>query len=279
MSVIWGLNFAVVKAALTEIGPLGLNAFRFPLAALSIAAILRWQGRKLMPGPNAWGMVLLLGVIGHVAYQFCFMYGLALTSAGNAALLLATAPVWVILVAAAFKEERITAPVLSGVLATVVGMVFLIAGGNAELGGDIRGDLLMVGAAVLWSFYTVLGRRAIEKHGALEVTGWTLWVGTPVIIAAGIPELLGTDLGQVSLATWSQIFYAGVFAVAVAYFLWYRAIAAIGQSRTAVYGNLVPVFGLLGAWVWLGETPSSMQLAGVVVILSGVVLVRRRPKS
>ena len=72
--------------------------------------------------------------------------------------------------------------------------------------------------------------------------------------------------------------YAGVFAIAVAYLLWYRGVRTIGQSRTSVYQNLVPVIALAGAWLWLQETPTPQQLVGAAVILAGVVLARRSPR-
>ena len=69
-----------------------------------------------------------------------------------------------------------------------------------------------------------------------------------------------------------------MFAIAVAYLLWYRGVRAIGQSRTSVYQNLVPVIALIAAWFWLSEMPTPQQLAGAGVILAGVVVARRSPR-
>ena len=154
----------------------------------------------------------------------------------------------------------------------------LILGGDRGVGGgDLRGDLLVLGSAVMWAAFTVFGRRAVKRHGALEVTAWTLWVGAPILFAIGVPELVRTDWSTVSVGSWAAVVYAGTLAVSVAYLLWYRAIQRIGQSRTSIYANLVPVVALLVAWAWLGEVPRAIQLIGAGVILGGVAIAWRAP--
>lgn len=288
--LIWGLNFPIMKAALDHVPPLGFNALRFPLAAATLAILLRLQGRRLVPRRRDWGKVVLLGALGHVVFQICFVFSLDLTLTGNAALLLATSPVWVVLLGTAMGRERFNPWALWGSLITLAGMALLIAGGGGGEaagggdgggpGGNRFGDLLMVGAAVSWALYTVLGRRAVKRHGALEVTGWAMWAGAPLVVAAGVPDLWRVGLGSISLAAWGAAAYAGVLAVAVAYLLWYRAVGVLGQSRTAIYQNLVPVVALAAAWLWLNETPGGVQAAGTVVILAGLLVARReRPRA
>lgn len=277
-ALIWGLNFPVVKAVLREIEPLAFNALRFPCAALAIWLLLRIQGRRLMPARKDWRTVMALGAAGHVVFQVCFIYGLDLTLTGNAALLLSTVPVWVLLMSAAAGRERLNPSTLAGAPATLAGMAILVTGGSHETGSARIGDLLVLGAALSWSAYTVFGRRMTRRRGVLEMTAWTLWAGLPFLILMGIPGLLRTDWGAVSAGTWLGIAYAGVFAIAVAYLLWSRGVRTIGQTRTSVYQNLVPVVALAGAWLWLEETPTPQQLVGAAVILAGVVLARRSPR-
>ena len=272
------MNFPVVKAVLREMEPLAFNALRFPCAALAIWVLLKAQGRRLTPARKDWRTVIALGTVGHIVFQVCFIYGLDLTLTGNAALLLSTVPVWVLLISAAVGWERFNLSILAGTLATLAGMAILVTGGSHETGGARIGDLLVLGAALSWSVYTVLGRRMTKRRGVLEMTAWTLWTGLPFIVLMGIPDLLRTDWAAVSAGAWLGVVYAGVFAIAVAYLLWYRGVRAIGQSRTSVYQNLVPVIALAGAWLWLEEMPTPQQLIGAAVILAGVVVARRSPR-
>ena len=82
------------------------------------------------------------------------------------------------------------------------------------------------------------------------------------------------DWSAVPVGIWLGTAYTGIFGIAIAYLLWSRGVRTIGQSRTAVYQNLVPVIALATGWMWLGETPTVQQLAGAAVILSGVAVAR-----
>lgn len=280
--VIWGVNFTVVKVALREIEPLAFNALRFPFAALAVWILLRSQGRRMLPRARDWTRVVWLSVLGHVAYQVFFITGLSITLAGNASLMLSTVPMWIAILSPAMGHERFSWLILGGVSITMAGMTLVILGGSSgmTLGGEtLRGDLFMLGAAVVWALYTVLGRRLVRRNGALEVTAWTLWVGTVALVLIGLPDLLRTDFMAISAGTWLGTAYAGVLAIGLAYFIWYRGVQRLGSSRTAVYSNLVPVVAILTAWLWIGETPRALQLLGAGVILAGIAVVRLAPPT
>lgn len=277
LAAIWGVNFTVVKLVLREISPLGLNALRFPLAAIALGIVVYLRPGRLLPAREDLARVVWLGLLGNVAYQLCFIYGIDWTQAGNASLLLATTPVWTVLLSAAAGHEHPTRLVGAGVLGTLVGMVLVVAGRGDALSltsATLRGDLLMVTASVLWSVYTVAGRDPVERYGAVRMTTWTLWVGTPFLVMLGIPSLSDTALRDVSPAAWAGVVYAGLLSIGVAYLLWYRGVQRLGNNRTAVYSNLVPVAALGTAWVWLGEVPSLLQGLGAAVILLGLTVAR-----
>lgn len=280
LAAIWGVNFSVVKVALVELEPLAFNALRFPLAGLVLWFLLRGRPGPSAPRASDVRRVIVLGLLGNVAYQLCFIFSLDWTLAGNASLLLATTPVWTMMLSHAVGHERLDGRVAAGIVGTLAGIVLVILGRGDELSlgsQTIRGDLLMVLASILWSIYTVGGQTTVGRYGALRMTAWTLWVGTPVIVLMGVPDLVRTDWSGVSVAGWGGVFYAGVLSIGVAYLLWYRGVQRLGNNRTAVYSNLVPVAALITAWLWLGEVPGPLQLAGAAIILGGVSLARLAP--
>jgi len=275
LAAIWGINFSVMKAVLVELEPLALNALRSPLAAAALFLVVSRGRARWVPARSDVPRVLALGVLGNVAYQLCFIYGIDWTMAGNASLLLSTTPVWTVLLSAALGHERPTRWVLAGVLATLVGMLLVVVGrGDALALGSatLRGELLMVLASILWSTYTVLGRAPVARYGSLRMTAWTLWVGTPVLVLLGLPTLRRTELAGVSPAAWLGVAYAGFLSIGLAYLLWYRGVERLGNNRTAIYSNLVPVAALITAWLWLGEVPTPVQLSGAAVILVGLTV-------
>ncbi|HEX6940853.1 MAG TPA: DMT family transporter [Longimicrobiales bacterium] len=278
MALIWALNFSVIKVALAHLSPLAFNALRFPLASLAVWLALRRQGAIPLPRRDDVGRVLALGVLGNVVYQLLFIFGLDRTRAGNAALLLAGSPILTALFSAAFGDERVGARVWAGAAATVVGMALVVLGepGGADIGIDtIAGDLMLVGASVSWSLYTVGSSGLVRRYGPVPVTAWTLWVGAAGITLLGLPDLAAVDWAAVPAASWAAVAFAGVFGIGLAYLLWYNGVRSIGSARTAVYSNLVPVLALVVAWLWLGEVPGGWPIVGAAVILGGVTVARR----
>ncbi|MDG2283128.1 MAG: EamA family transporter [Longimicrobiales bacterium] len=277
LAAIWGVNFSVVKIVLGEIEPLAFNALRFPLAAAVLGWIV-WRGSEdLLPHREDVPRLLLLGALGNVLYQLTFIIGIDWTFAGNASLLLSTTPVWTVILSVTAGHEESNRWVNIGVLGTLLGMALVVIGSGQELslGSEtLRGDLLMIAGSMLWSAYTVVGKRPVSRYGALRVTTWTLWAGTPILVVLGLPGLLRMDFTSVSTGSWLGLVYAGLFAIALAYVLWYRGVQTLGNSRTAVYSNLVPVWALITAWIWLGEQPQGLQLVGAASILFSLTIAR-----
>jgi drug/metabolite transporter (DMT)-like permease len=277
LTVIWGVNFTVIKAALETLEPMAFNALRFPIASAVLLLALRLRGGIPWPERRDLVPVLALGLLGNVAYQLLFIIGIDLTFAGNASLMLATTPVWTLMLSKAIGAEHHGPVVWVGVIGTLLGATMVVVGGGSHVGLSRplpAGDLLTLLAAITWAGYTVGGRNLTRHYGALAVTSWTLWIGTFGLVILGIPSLTRTNLSQISPATWVAVGYAGVFAIAIAYLLWYHGVKVLGPSRTAVYSNLIPVVALVTAAVWLRERPGPFQTAGAIVILLGVWLVR-----
>jgi drug/metabolite transporter (DMT)-like permease len=276
LAVIWGINFAIIKGALVVVPPLVFNALRFPLAALVLLALMLPGRGRVLPARGSRIGPVMLGLLGNVVYQLLFILGVARTSAGNASLLLATSPAWTVLLSFAAGQERPPAPVWIGVAATLTGTILLVtSGGEVGFGlATLQGDLLLIASAVAWAIYTVGSRPLVQRHGAMPVTAWTLWVGTPVLVVLGLPGLVALPAGTLTPGVWGAVAYAGILSISVAYLLWNRGIRRLGNARAALYSNLVPVVALVAAWVTLGERPTAAQLMGAAVILAGLTVTR-----
>ena len=277
LSVIWGVNFSVIKVALREFDPLAFNAIRFMLASLTLFVFLRLQGTIPFPERRHWGRVVFLGLLANIVYQLLFIYGVDRTLAGNAGLVLATTPVWTLILASVSGQEHHGLPVWGGVMTTLGGMVLVVLGGDGGVGlgdGRLVGDLMLVLAAITWATYTVGTQDLAREYGALAVTSWTLWVGTIGLLALGVPSLWSLDVDAISRVGWLGVVYSGVLAIAVAYLIWNHGLEHIGGPRTAAFSNLVPVVALIAAALWLGEDPAPTQIVGVIIIIAGVWIAR-----
>lgn len=280
MVVIWAVNFSVIKVGLDAFEPVAFNGLRFPLAAAVLTVPLLVARRPRLPERQDLARIAGLGVLGHVAYQLLFIHGMDRTRAGNASLLLTGAPVYTAFLSGVLGHDRVPPRAWLGIVATVLGIALVVGGGPAGLSfgaATLTGDLLIMAASVLWALYTVGARDMVRKYGSLAVTTWALWVGAALLFLIGIPELLRAEGGP-PLA-WAAVAYAGLLGIGLAHLLWYRGVRVIGNTRTAVFQNLVPLLALAVAWAWLGEVPTVWQLAGAGVIIGGVTVVRHGVKG
>ncbi|MEX1182396.1 MAG: DMT family transporter [Gemmatimonadota bacterium] len=279
MVVIWGINFSVAKAALTELSPLAFNALRFPLAALVVYVLLRSRGPIDWPAPQDRWRVIGLGILGNAFYQQFFIFGLDRTRAGTASVLLAGTPIVTALLSAMLGHERVTPRAWVGVFATCAGIALVVfaGGGGEQQGGSLLGEALMIAATCSWALYTVGSRDLIGRYGSVRFTAWTLWVGAVILCITGLPALLTTDIASVSGRAWTGVVYSGALSIGVAYLIWYYGVRLIGNTRTATYSNLVPVIALLAAWAHLGEVPLPGQVLGAAIIIGGITIAQARP--
>lgn len=276
--IIWASNFSVVKASLEDFHPLAFNTTRFLLASALLGLIVWATGGSLRFDRRDWPTLIWLGVLGNTAYQVMFIFGIDWTLAGNAALMLATVPIFATLLSVVLGHERVGAGVWVGAVLSFAGIGLVVWGGatSVRFGADtVRGDLTMLAAAFAWSVYTVGSAPLLRKYGTLPVTAMTMWIGGAGLAAVSIPALVSQPWGDVRTWSWIGLLYSGIMAIAVAYLLWYYAVRHLGSSRTSVYSNVIPIVALVIAWLTLGETPGWLQILGASAILGGIVLARR----
>ena len=128
MALIWGVNFPFIKASLSQIPPLAFNAMRFPLAAATVLLVVRWNGPISWPQARDWPRVIALGILGNVLYQAFFIFGVDATLAGNASVLLATIPIWTLMLSTLKGHEKVGWWVWLGITGTLLGMVLVGVG-------------------------------------------------------------------------------------------------------------------------------------------------------
>lgn len=276
--LIWAFNFSAAKFALDDFAPLAFNGIRFILASAFMYVFMRLSGRtRLFFDRRYWLTIVGLGILGHVFYQVLFIFGLDLTLAGNASLMLAMSPVFITLLSVAARHEQVSWVAWVGVVLSFVGVALVVRGGTqavAFAADTVRGDLLVLAAAAGWASYTVGSAPLVRRCGALPVTAATMWVGGFVLVLVSIPSFVAQPWGAVSPAAWAAVIYSGIFAIGVAYLLWYYSVRRLGSTRTGVYSNAIPIVALLIAWLTLGEIPTWLQGVGAAGIVGGAVLAR-----
>lgn len=274
---VWAANFSVVKFALRDMSPLAFNGLRFTLASILLGLFVTLSGRSIAMNRRHWPALIGLGLLGNTVYQVLFIYGIDWTLAGNASLMLAATPIFTTLLSIAFRQERVASMAWTGVVISVVGIGLVVWGGSQAVGfaaDTVRGDLTVLAAAAAWSAYTVGSNPLVRRYGALPVTAVTMWIGGLALFVVSVPSFTMQDWTAVRPTSWLALFFSGAFAIALAYFIWYHSIRQIGNTRTAVYANFIPVVALAIAWLTLSEKPTWLQLVGAAGVVGGTILVR-----
>jgi drug/metabolite transporter (DMT)-like permease len=292
MAMIWGTNYSVVKSAFAELNPQAFNAMRLTIGSTVFLAIIVAMRLRPPPasGPMAsissvfftpaaitsrdWLGLAALGVVGHFLYQYTFVAGLSQTSVANSALLLAATPVIIALITAAIGQERIAPLHWLGAALSMTGIYVVVGQGTGGGGASLRGDLLMAVAVCCWAIYTLGSRPLMTRHSPVGVTGLSMSIGTLLYVLAALPQIRAVDWSAVSRGTWLAIVYSALFALCIAYTIWYAAVREIGSAHTSIYSNLVPLVAMLSAVVFLGEPLGLRKILGAAAVLIGVGLTK-----
>lgn len=294
MTVIWGTNYALVKTALAELHPQAFNVLRLILASCVMVGANLLVRRFHPPDADAargevasifhtparvtgkdWARLAWLGLAGHCIYQYLFIGGLARTSVANSSLLVASSPVVITLFSAmSGTEQRSGALHWAGTLLSLFGIYIVVGRGAHVTAASLQGDLMLLGAVVCWALYTIGARPLMARHSPVGVTALSMLIGTIFYLPLAGPALSRVPWNAVSALTWVKLVYSSLFAICVAYTIWYAAVREIGSARTSVYSNLLPIVALVTAYVWLHEPIGLSKITGAAAVLAGVALTR-----
>lgn len=278
--VLWGVNFPVLKVALSALDPFVLNAVRLSLSAAVLGTLYtyRREGEYLAPMRAVPGQIIGLGLLGFFVFPVVFLLGVARTTAGTAALIMASAPLWTAVIGVTTGIESLSGRGWVGLGVAAVGTAAVVAAGADAVslsGASLAGNALVALAAVFWGAYTALNRRALASTSPLGLTFFGVLVALGPLWLVALPSLGGVAWGSLSAGVWGAVAFAGVFGTGLGFVWWAAGVKAVGASRTAVYNNGVPIVALLLGVLALGESITAVQVGGAALTIVGVTLVRR----
>ena len=279
MSIVWGLNFTAIKGAVSEFQPLTFNTIRFGISSLFLLGLLWLRERSIGVHRKDLARFVLLAIIGNTAYQMFFINGIALTTATNSALILATTPIFIILFGAFLNVEKVTSRIVQGVILSFIGVVMIVLGTGNSLtfsNQSLLGDLLIVANPICWSIYTVLSKPMLKEYSPLKLTAVTMAIGAVPLVLVGIPSLGTQNWAEISTSSWVGLGFSAFLAIGLGYVIWYTGVSRIGSAKTSLYDNLVTVFAVASAWIILSESMTWIQILGAVLVFASLYLVRRK---
>ena len=278
-TILWAGNFVLARGLHKEIPPVSLAFWRWVTAVAALApfalraTVADWQ---LVRRHLAYlSVTALLGV---TMFNTLIYTAGHTTNAINLALIAASSPIFIVLLARLFYGERISATKAIGTLVAVSGVVVLITNGSFSRVLEMTfaiGDVWMLGAAITFAGYNILVKRKPDGMSMQAFLLSTFGLGTLFLLPVYLWEHLAHGPVTLNRSTLLAVLYVGVFASLAAFFAWNRAITIIGTARTAVVYYLTPVFSGIGSSLFLGETISVIHVLSVALIIIGILIANR----
>ena len=273
--VIWGGNFTLQKYLFDRITPGGFLWARYLIMPVCALLLMRWRlGFWLPPLPRKdWMHMAWLGFIGHSLHVGLVTYGIHWSTAFSSSVILACGPIFTLLILRVQGMERLTGAQLAGVTLAFGGVLMFLSdkllGGNWRAGG---GDLVLLIAASLFSYYTVAVKPVMQRHGPVLTMGYaTLLGGLPVMLLS-VPAGIDANWSLLSFWGWVGLFWSVLVSAFLGWLAWGWINTVRGVARSAPLMYLMPPMAGLFAWALSGEHYTWIKVAGAGLTLLGVAM-------
>lgn len=274
-NLFWAGNYVFGKYVVAEMSPVQMTFTRWLIAVFLMFPIAHWIER-----PNwrmvwkQWKILIVMAVLGIVGYNFLLYEALRFTTSMNAALVNSINPAIIVLFSSLILKERISLKNGVGLMISLLGVLLVLTNGHLEQIFHLhfnRGDLYMLLAIVVWTFYSIIGRK-MKDIPTISATAVSVLFGLlimlPFALASGIQYPL-------SKQAFIGILYIGVFPSVGSLIFWNVALREIGPSRAGIFLNLIAVF-TAALSLLLGKTITYVQILGGIFVFIGVYLTSKK---
>lgn len=279
--VVWALAFPFIKISLEELSFINLTIMRFFIVCVAFLAVFfiknklfsRLQKKDIIP-------IFFLGFFGVMVYHFGLNYGEQLVSPGAASLIIATIPVFIVILATIFLKERIGLVKLSGILLALGGVIVISLWGKENTSIDfeyIFAAFAILIAAIMGAFYTIVGKKLLSRYNGLSLTAYAIILGSIGLIPfAFLSSNLVEEVSNMSITVWGAVIFLGLFSTVIGYAIWYIALEVKNASELSVYLYAIPVFSTIFSYYLLKDQITYFFIIGGLLVIIGLIIVNKR---
>ncbi|MEU8226276.1 DMT family transporter [Kribbella sp. NPDC048915] len=265
--VLWAAAFPAIRVGLDGLGPGGLAVLRLAVASLCLAVVAPFAGLR-RPAARHLPLIAAAGLTGVTGYNLLLNWGEVTVPAGTASFIVVTNPIYSAVLAVALLRERLLRRQVIGAAVALVGVAAITLLGNQGSAGIDSSALIVVCAAIAFGVYHVVIKPLLRHYSGLEVTAYATWAGTLFLVPAA-PSLL-SDLPHADAEALTAAVLLGVAPSALGYVSWAYAVARLPVTVATSSLYLVPPIAVVVGFVWLGEVPQPVEIAGGLVAIAGV---------
>jgi drug/metabolite transporter (DMT)-like permease len=282
VALIYGANYTIAKDVMNNeyVQPSAFILMRACFAALTFS-LLHFLFVKEKVEKRDFKRLLICGIIGVTANQLLFFEGLKLTSQINAALIMTTIPITVLVMSAIILKDKITRSKIFGIGLGIVGAILLITYGKnfAYNKSGILGDVLVFMNAACYGTYLVLVKSLMEKYHPITVVKWVFTFGAVFVIPFGFSNFLQIEWNTFPTYIWMAVFYVLIFTTVLTYLLNAFALKEVNTSVVSIYVYLQPLLATIIAVVLAKDILTVDKIGAGLLIFIGVYFVSRREKE
>jgi drug/metabolite transporter (DMT)-like permease len=274
--VIWGTTFISTKVLINN----GLSPEDILLSLFVRAYLGIWFFGKNRLFANNWKdecIFLLLGITGGSIYFLTENYAVKITQVTNVAFIVCAAPLLTAVLSHFFlKNERLNRRLIQGSLLALLGVALVVFNGKFILQLNPLGDLLSFLAALSWAIYTILLKQVSSRYPIGFITRKVFFYGIITILPVFLLHPLTSDLQLLCQPViYLNILFLGITASLLCYFFWNMVIKHLGAVKSTNFVYIVPIITLIDSSLILDETITVYAVAGMLMILSGVIWAER----
>ena len=276
-NLVFATSYSVTRVVLSDVPPATLGLARSVIGAVILVA-WAWRGIRTsrISSPGDHGRIASMGVVGFALAFGLGNWGIAYSTASNAALLITVEPASLLLLSPLLLRERLSRREASGAALALTGTVIVVVNGipgfTQSIAPHWRGDLLLILSGVAYAAYSLFGRGVLVRYPVLVVTAWSIVWGALAMAPLAWLEWRAGLVPRWSAGALVGTLYLGVVITALGYAVWNWCLERLGASRTGIFVNVQPLAGaLIGVW-WLREPLTVFTVVGAAAILAGLHL-------
>ncbi|HEU0165761.1 MAG TPA: DMT family transporter [Thermomicrobiales bacterium] len=258
---------------------------RFAGAVVVMVAWLGPAGRiraHLILSRRDHTVIAIQALAGSVAFNVLLLYGLRETTAAASGVITSATPVMIAIISF-LLGERLRGRVWAGVLLTMAGVatvnVFGVDGGTDHAANAVLGAILVLGAVVGESLYTILAKMVSPGVSPTTMALWSIIYSTMMFLPLGLWQMRGFDPSAVPTSAWLSVAYSAVIVTVAAFVLWFRGLKQVPATTAAPFTGVIPIVAVILAAILLGEPIGWPHLVGIVCVIGGILLITRTPSS
>jgi drug/metabolite transporter (DMT)-like permease len=271
-SSLWGTSFPAIKIGLQYTDPYTFVFLRFLFASLTMLVVM-FLTKNFSFNFNKKRLILLLGITNGTAYLLQYL-GMVSAFASKSSLFVNLSVVWVALLSPIVLKERIGRKKLAGVIASLLGIILVTT--NLDFGslglGEVVGDLLVIGAGILWAVFIVYNKPLVtESKNMIQSMTWLL-IFTMLPLLPVVPFSAENFL-SLTWEAWVAIIYTALFCWVAPYYLWIKGLKNISPVTSAVILLNEIIVAVAISTVFLGEVMTAVSAVGAIFIILAILAV------